>query len=937
MAYDDVITRNDDGELAVRTVSVSEGNAPANYDDVMTRDEDGNLAVRVIGNGGGGGGSSKSVPQYETMPTASSANLGVIAQYKGETDSTYTNGYFYKSVIGETMPSTISIEQYEGIGVVPSVDKTTFETQITTTGTYDFTYNGSSWTLDGSPVNIANYGITYTEEQQVEIVNIVGQNIEDAYINDGETFISAVGASGTYRFEYNGSAWELNGNVVNPSDYGLTILELPTQYEAYQAGSNVFPYSLGEISVDIDTFVGMVGEAKPYTFTYVTDHWVLNDGQTEQTVDLTDYGITFDGSPNPEPYIEVDSGGTVSFSVDMETFLTATDTDPNYLGELMIGYNGSNWWGGDSSNIISLATYGISIIDGTPQDGDEYLIRYVPAYTVPSDDDSFVVYIYSIGGFQSGDYVEVSCEKGLDAGEVLRVDYTQASSPYTWEETKVQRDSGIDWAGHWDKPENEYITWQIFPYYSVSQLPDGHYEFYAQSLYNSTNNEPFYCRTRTFKVDFNVWTDEWSNREIRGYISWVLDGSTSFNAVEDGGLSQDISAAFYNKDNVDTLCCPAGVWISYPMFTSAEMPNVFRWTNVRNIDTGEEFEVEFSVSENNYIPSSFGNRVGNEPLGMRPWVSEPVSPEYWYRTTIPIRDNVQYLTLPLADNGLQQSSECRVYGNMGTGNEISVTFIQNSNGNLDVKVLKATGVFANPQVGAMTNSDRSVVLFLNTPLGTEGTATFFCGVSGSIAMAGVWYLEDYDGSDFEQIGVKSVGYPVLKENLGAIDQYLGETDANYTNGYFYKATGTKTVTPAEAVCTQTEGPTQTTITITDADAFINMLVAKTGWTRTDVVFNLQNGSNIFRYRANNNRIYWENVGSGWDYNDFSSFLTFSPMPASGNTYFTVAYTPEVITITNGHWERVDVQPNLESISGYDASKTQTLKNVQGVLTWVDDQ
>lgn len=36
------------------------------------------------------------IPQYEEMPTASADLDGVIVQYVGATDETYTNGYFYK-------------------------------------------------------------------------------------------------------------------------------------------------------------------------------------------------------------------------------------------------------------------------------------------------------------------------------------------------------------------------------------------------------------------------------------------------------------------------------------------------------------------------------------------------------------------------------------------------------------------------------------------------------------------------------------------------------------------------------------------------------------------------------------------------------------------------------------------------------------------------
>lgn len=40
--------------------------------------------------------------QYSTMPTASADWVGKIVQYTGTTDSTYTNGYFYKCVAGST-------------------------------------------------------------------------------------------------------------------------------------------------------------------------------------------------------------------------------------------------------------------------------------------------------------------------------------------------------------------------------------------------------------------------------------------------------------------------------------------------------------------------------------------------------------------------------------------------------------------------------------------------------------------------------------------------------------------------------------------------------------------------------------------------------------------------------------------------------------------
>lgn len=53
MVYDDVLQRNSNGELEMRTVATT-GDTSTNKDDVFTRDENGKLCVRITGSGGGG-------------------------------------------------------------------------------------------------------------------------------------------------------------------------------------------------------------------------------------------------------------------------------------------------------------------------------------------------------------------------------------------------------------------------------------------------------------------------------------------------------------------------------------------------------------------------------------------------------------------------------------------------------------------------------------------------------------------------------------------------------------------------------------------------------------------------------------------------------------------------------------------------------------------
>ena len=89
MAYDDVLTRNEDQELAVRVVSATEQATVVNPNDVYTRDTEGNLAVRVVGAGGGDSHNKGffATPQalQEAYPTAEDGDYAVV----GSTDTVW--------------------------------------------------------------------------------------------------------------------------------------------------------------------------------------------------------------------------------------------------------------------------------------------------------------------------------------------------------------------------------------------------------------------------------------------------------------------------------------------------------------------------------------------------------------------------------------------------------------------------------------------------------------------------------------------------------------------------------------------------------------------------------------------------------------------------------------------------------------------------------
>ena len=100
--------------------------------------------------------------QTVVMPEANALNNNVVLQYVGEDTANYTNGYFYKN-IATVITSVARAEQTVGSSLSDvSVNKTTFETQITSTGNYNFTFDGTDWSFGGNVVVLADYGITYS-------------------------------------------------------------------------------------------------------------------------------------------------------------------------------------------------------------------------------------------------------------------------------------------------------------------------------------------------------------------------------------------------------------------------------------------------------------------------------------------------------------------------------------------------------------------------------------------------------------------------------------------------------------------------------------------------------------------------------------------------------------------------------------------------------
>lgn len=120
-------------------------------------------------------------------------------------------------------------------------------------------------------------------------------------------------------------------------------------------------------------------------------------------------------------------------------------------------------------------------------------------------------------------------------------------------------------------------------------------------------------------------------------------------------------------------------------------------------------------------------------------------------------------------------------------------------------------------------------------------------------------------------------------NDGKIVQYSGETDANYTQGYFYLCDGTTVASSASASQTVGSG-------LTDISVDVETLESFTGWT-TD------NSLQIFY------------TSDGWSVDVTSLGLTFTGTPSVGDA-ITIVYTAAVTTYA---WEQIDVQPAGSSL------------------------
>lgn len=153
-----VLTTNDDGDLAIRTVSAEESTS-ANSLGVVTATSDGKLAIRVVG-GGGGSGAVSSVNGKTGVVVLTGADLTTTVEISNATltqalasDTIYNCGEM--TSIEVTMPATADVKFIAQLNFTSGTTPTSFTSPV------DMKWLGDDVSTTFVPVASKRYAILF--------------------------------------------------------------------------------------------------------------------------------------------------------------------------------------------------------------------------------------------------------------------------------------------------------------------------------------------------------------------------------------------------------------------------------------------------------------------------------------------------------------------------------------------------------------------------------------------------------------------------------------------------------------------------------------------------------------------------------------------------------------------------------------------------------
>lgn len=928
-------------------------------------------AVAVYNLNGGGGGDVSSVngktgavvldakdveavPQEDTLPTASAQTAGSIVQYSGATIPDVEESATIAQTVGSTLSGLavdldtfVGVEQPTGDETVDFVCSSIVDSMSQTSGSeggMTVVINDVSKFISQLQIDA---GITVDEGSiisvlaksgpvmfAVEFRNSIGQSSSvwdrtSEYFSDYGIEVSGESASsGTWERTISGSvysklaSWEKDETAVNLATYGISYSGTPvvddTLTVAYTAPvvgiTNGYFYKCGveysdptatinqtvgsgltDLAVNVETFIETEQPTQDETVAFVAN--VTADSVV--TSPINDWVITVDSTAIVNAILALYPNYDMSRISNGWINYCENDNDA------ILGWNDDVPYQVDVSNAVTIVVRGQG-------DADQYVtIASVDSITksvTTWEKDSETVDLAEYGISYTGTPVD---------DDTLTVDYT-APAPigYYWIRTDVQPSSGGGNAGiEWKTKSDLEVGYNGYRYLTIpSGLPNGIYEYYIQI--KRTTSEFGYTPLGyvTYKIVMKIDND---NQQYRALVNPVLDGdyaTTVYAQLRDTGEVQTIYIS--GSDMTFSLM---SFRTNISDYSPAEtIVDCYKLSAIKNVDTNQEYVGTLSNTEPQYEEiRSISYLWGT--VDQLPYV-----PKYAGTGTLYF-ENGDYVTV--SDKYYASNTVMLRIGFRAGFDEYQADMALYRNGH-SIKVRKATGVFA--QTEFVKDEDGKILIKLNAPVGTTGSFVYVIGGISEDSI-GNMSMQTPTGTP-TVLSTDMVGSVVDTNNIDIISQYVGTTTASYTNGCFYKATGTVVTIPESAVCTETSS-TGTTITCTNVSGLINKLSSLTGWSTEYVKESL--GWSFFGISQDQTSVYYSAYGTwyGQDAADLIACFSFSPA-LSDSIDFNVRYVPATQEVQNGAWVLVDTQ--FTGITGYDATKTQVLKNVQGVMTWVDE-
>ena len=981
MDKDSKFTRDSEGYIAVRTVGGTEALPAIDKDYLFARDENGNIAMRVVGSGGGGGGSvdyNRVVEKATVIPDASTQEVGKVYMYMGESNGTYTHGYIYENVAEQTATdvsfSGSIISSWAVADFVNYLQEGGSRYNEVTNGTLTYDASGNLWDLVGY------------NENGIEVLNFheYTEDLEDfGCVFASETHQDGDTCTFTLTTEVSGKKWQRmdvqpaggTGGVTSVnSKTGVVVLDAKDVSATPQY--TTMPTASASNAGTVAQYTGTTNATYTNGYFYVcnttysdasaTISQTVGSGLTDLAVDVEtfeseeqptgDETVSFVATETPESI----NPTTVTFDaatieIDPSVFLTKAHSflysgSWENIERIYLSYDGDNnrfslaaidIYGSEVGAVggINATTWGITVVGGTlPSTGTfGHNLYYTPA-TVSWAVSGTPVAIADYG---------VSYTGTPGNGDELTVVYTApAITGYAWNQANVQPapetpDVGIEWKTKVDLPlEYTGASWQCTPYWTVSDgLPDGEYEFYIST--KCCDNPSLPLGEVIYKIIINV---DNSNGYVYGRMGYVFDGN--YRNVEGYMFAlepKEFYNAFHKNNNDFVFYCNQIPFISNIqdyMTLVATIPECWKMSAIKNVNTGQEYIATGTLNLDGSYPQftlDLGGFVSLKQIGNQPGIPNKtvqITREIseLATNTFLVRRDSMYSVINIKHEGSDSEFFVKVYGKVN-GNSIYPD---------TQEIIKATGVFEDCYVAVGSSYMAIMGVDTTTVAGLTGTVNFAMGQINNDSVS-IWFDAIPQGmTPIGQIGPRGGNLTLITaDTLGEIVQYTGATNASYTNGYWYKSTGTVVSFPESIVTNVTEPQGEATVTI-DITNFIDAMVNLWGWNREQIETWLTVYYDFTAHYYIDTSTLTELYIPWYGWTSEPSILQYVTISYTGSQTgdlyvgFSETYTPAHQEVQNPSWDRVDVQPTytapatMPTLTVADWNNSTQTVNVTGV-------